>query len=176
MLSPRMIALAMLLGRKYGRPAAQALARSAQEWMADPANEEARERLVTQLRSWSTTLGGAAGRSAQALARQVERRKVTVAAWERDVMELRYELPELPDGPVREAALRAYESQVRAAVHLVGSAHRTERAREQVLAALRAEERMLAEERLPAHQRQQAIAAVQAAMAACGGAGVRRAD
>lgn len=168
-LTPRLVALGALLARRYGVVAVQALARSGQAWLADPANEATKAQLVAQLREWSLRAGGVAAQSAAALARQVERRNVSPAAWERDLMELRYELPALPRGRVRDAALRAYESQLRAGVHLIAHARRPERAREQVIAALRAEARMLRTEGIEPAERQRLLAAIDASVDACGG-------
>jgi len=168
-LTPRLIALGALLARRYGVVAVQALARSGQAWLADPANEATKAQLVAQLREWSAKAGGTAAQSAAVLARQVERRGVSPSAWERDLMELRYELPSMPHGRVREAALRAYESQLRAGVHLISHARRPERTREHVIAALRAEGRMLHTERIEPAERDRLLAAVDASVDACGG-------
>jgi hypothetical protein len=114
--------------------------------------------------------GVAAARAlAPRLARELERRRgVSVAAWERDLMRLRYEIADMAPGPVRERALAAYGRQARSGVHLIGSAARPDEARRQVLAALRAEARQLASERLSASERQAALAAVDEAREAAG--------
>jgi hypothetical protein len=96
---------------------------------------------------------------------------VTVAAWERDLMGLRYEMADMAPGPMREAAIAAYSSQARAGVYLIADAKRSEEARRQVVAALRAEQRMLRGDRLSSSERGQARAAVEEALAACGAAG-----
>lgn len=169
LLTSRLLWFGTLLARRYGAAAVQSFARSAQAWLADPANEEVKAQLVAQLRAWQTRATGVASQTAGALARQVERRRVSVSEWERDVMDLRYELPGLPDGAVRDAGLRAYENQVRGGVHLIAHARRPERAREHVVAALQAERRMLAGERLTAAERARLEAAVDAALEACRG-------
>jgi len=166
-LNARLIAFGLFLARRYGRQAVTALVRSANAWLSDPANEAKKQQLVATLREWSTRAGGRASRTAEALARQVERRKVSTAAWERDLMDLRHELPGMPRGEMRDAAVRAYESQLRAGVHLISHARRPERAREEVLAALRAEAAMLRRERLADDERERLLAAVDATAAAC---------
>lgn len=166
-LNARLVAFGLFLARRYGVKAATALARQANAWLADPANEAKKQQLVSTLRTWSATAGGAAARTGEALARQVERRKVSTAAWERDLMDLRHELPGIPHGDMRDAAVRAYESQLRAGVHLISHARTPERAREEVLAALRAEATMLRRERLTDDERARLLAAVDAASAAC---------
>lgn len=169
LVTSRLIWLGTLLARRYGVAAVQSLARTAQAWLADPANEQTKAQLVAQLRGWQVRATGVASQTAGALARQIERRRVSVSEWERDVMDLRYELPSLPDGGVREAGLRAYENQVRGGVHLIAHARRPERAREHVVAALEAERRMLATEGLRQDELARLQAAVQAALVACAG-------
>lgn len=166
-MGPRLVGLAALLARRQGAVAAQALMRRGSAWLADPANEEARQALVDQLRAGAEKAGGAAGRLGARLAREVERRRVSVAAWERDLMSLRYEIVDMAPGPVREAALDAYVAQVSAAVHLISGGADPGRARIEVARALQAEERMLAGERLSAGERRRASAAVAAAREAC---------
>jgi hypothetical protein len=166
-ISGRLLALAAFLARRYGVKAVSSLARSANAWLADPANEAAKQQLVAQLREWSRVASGGASRTAAALAWQVEKRKVSTGAWERDLMDLRYELPSLEHGPIRQGAVRAYESQLRAGVHLISGARSPERTREEVLAALRAEATMLRRERLTDDERARLLAATEAAIAAC---------
>ena len=167
-LSGRLLALGLLLARRYGVAAVAALARSANAWLADPANDAKRQELVGALRDWSRKAQGAAGRTAATLAQQVERRKVSTAAWERDLMDLRHDLPGIPHGPARDGALRYYESQLRGGVHLIAHARSPARAREEVLAALRAEGAMLHRERLTDEERERLLAAVGSAVVACG--------
>jgi hypothetical protein len=83
-------------------------------------------------------------------------------------MVLRYEIADMAPGPMRAGAIAAYSSQARAGVHLVGGAKRPEEARRQVVAALRAEQRMLRGDRLSFAERGEALAAVEEALAACG--------
>jgi hypothetical protein len=160
------MALVALLARKQGAAVARALMQHAQAWMADPANDATKRALVEQLRGLAERAGGAAGRLSARLATEVDRRRVSVAAWERDLMSLRYEIADMAPGPVRQAALDAYVAQASAAVHLIESPARPDQARD-VLRALEAEERMLASERLTAAERGRAIEAVAASRAAC---------
>ena len=99
----------------------------------------------------------------------MEKRRVSVAAWERDLMAMRYEVVDMAPGPVREAALDAYVAQATAGVHLVASAARPQQARVDVIRALDAEARMLRTERLSADERRRALDAVAAARAVCAG-------
>ena len=168
-MNARLLALAALLARKQGAAAAKALLRQGQAWMADPANDATRQALIEQLRSLAERTGGAIGRMSTRLAREVERRKVSVAAWERDLMSLRYEIADMAAGPMREAAIDAYVAQASAGVHLIASASKPDRARVEVLRALEAEERMLERERLSADDLRRALAAVASARAACAG-------
>ena len=170
-MNARLLALAALLARKQGAAAAKALLRQGQAWMADPANDATRQALIEQLRVLAERTGGAIGRMSTRLAREVERRKVSVGAWERDLMSLRYEIADMAPGPMREAAIDAYVAQVSAGVHLIGSASKPDRARIEVLRALEAEERMLGRERLSADELRRTLAAVAAAQAACAGRG-----
>lgn len=167
-MNARLVALAAILGRRYGRVAAEALLRSGRDWLADPANDATKQAYLDQLRAWAQRAGGIAGRMSARLAREVERRRVSVGAWERDLMTLRYEIADMAPGPMREAAIEAYASQARAGVHLVSGASRPAEARRQVLAALRAEASMLARERLSPDERRRALEAVADARAACG--------
>jgi len=162
----RLVALAAILGRRYGQVAAAALLRSGREWLADPANDETKQAYLRQLRAWAERAGGIAGRMSARLAREVERRRVSVGAWERDLMALRYEIADMAPGPMRDAALEAYASQARAGVHLVPGSSRPVDARRQVLAALRAEASMLSRERLSADERRRALEALADARAA----------
>lgn len=166
-MGPRLVTLAALLARRQGPAVAQALLRSGRAWMADPANEATKRALLSQLRSAASVAGGAAGALSARLAREVEKRKVSVAAWERDLMALRYEVADMAPGPVRDAALDAYGSQASAAIHLVTAARDTEKARTEVIAALDAEERMLRAERLSADEKRRAVLAVALSRQAC---------
>jgi len=162
----KLIALAAMVARKQGVAMAKMLLREAQAWMADPANDVAKRALVEQLRGIAEKAGGAAGRLSARLAREIDRRKVSVAAWERDLMSLRYEIADMAPGPIRDAALDAYVAQASAGVHLIDEPGRPEQVRD-VVRALEAEERMLASERLTRDERRRAMDAVAAARAAC---------
>ena len=100
----RLFALAALIARRLGPKVARALLLKAQAWLADPANEQTKQALLAQLRTIAEKAGGAAGRMSARLAREVEKRKVSPAAWERDLMGLRYEIADMAPGPVREAS------------------------------------------------------------------------
>jgi hypothetical protein len=167
---PRLLALAAVIARRQGPKVARLLLLKAQAWLADPANEQTKQALLAQLRTIAEKAGGAAGRMSARLAREIERRRVSVGAWERDLMGLRYEIADMAPGPMRAAALAAYASQARAGVHLIGDAGRPGEARRQVVAALRAEQRMLRGDRLSAAERAEALAAVEDALEACGAA------
>lgn len=167
-MGPRLIALAAIVARSQGPKVARLLLLKGQAWLADPANEPAKQALLAQLRGLAERAGGAAGRMSGRLAREVERRRVSPAAWERDLMGLRYEIADMAPGPMRAAAIAAYAAQARAGVHLIGTASRPEEARRQVVAALRAEQRMLRGDRLSTAERADALAAVEEALAACG--------
>ena len=165
-MNAKLIALAAMLARKQGAAMAKLLMQEAQAWMADPANEATKRALVEQLRGIAEKAGGAAGRLSARLAREVDRRKVSVAAWERDLMSLRYEIADMAPGPVRDAALDAYVAQASAGVHLIDDPGKPEKVRD-VVRALEAEERMLASERLTRDERHRATEAVAAARANC---------
>ena len=165
-MNAKLIALAAMLARKQGAAMAKTLMREAQAWMADPANDATKRALVEQLRGIAEKAGGAAGKLSARLAKEVDRRRVSVAAWERDLMSLRYEIADMAPGQIRDAALDAYLAQASAGVHLIDDPSRPEQARD-VLRALEAEERMLASERLTADERRRATDAVAAARTAC---------
>lgn len=166
-LSGRLLTFGVFLARRYGPVAVAAFVRNANAWLADPANDAKKRRLVATLGEWSTTASGTASRTATALARQVERRKVSTSAWERDLMDLRHQLTGMSPGGMRDAAVRAYESQLRGGVHLISHARKPARAREEVMAALRAEASMLRRERLSDDERASMLGAVDAAATAC---------
>lgn len=166
-MGPRLVSLAALLARRQGPVVAQALLRSGRAWLADPANEGTRQALLAQLRSAAEVAGGTASLLSARIAREVEKRGVSPAAWERDLMALRYEIADMAPGPVRAAALDAYAAQARAGVHLVTAARDREKARGEVLGALDAEARMLRGERLSAGEREAALAAVAESRRAC---------
>ena len=167
-MGPRLIALALLIAKRQGPAVAALLMRRAQAWLEDPANEvDPPGAASPTLRSSAEKAGGAAGRLSARVAREVERRRVSVGAWERDLMTLRYEIADMAPGPVRVAALNAYCAQARAGVHLIANARREDEARRGVEGALVAEQRMLRRERLTDDERDQALAAVADALHAC---------
>ena len=168
-MGPRLVSLAALLARRQGSEAAQSLLRSGRAWMADPANDATKQALLVQLRDYGERAGGMVATMSAKIARDVERRKVSVAAWERDLMAMRYEVVDLAPGPVREAALDAYVAQATAGVHLIATASKPNQARVDVVRALDAEARMLRGERLGADERARALEAVESARAACAG-------
>jgi len=168
-MGPRLVSLAALLARRQGAAAAQALLQNGRAWMADPANDATKQALLVQLRGYAEVAGGTIGQVSAKLARDVEKRRVSVSAWERDLMAMRYEVVDMAPGPVREAALDAYVAQASAGVHLIASASKPQQARVGVIRALDAETRMLRTERLSADERRRAMDAVAAARATCAG-------
>jgi len=162
-----LLQLTLVIGRRLGPAAAAALLGAARAWLADPANEHQRQRLIATLRDLSIRAGGQAGRMAQAAARQVESRRRSLAAWEREMMALRHEVVEHPSGPVRAAALEAYLLQISAGPRLVAEAHRPADARRAVLRALDDETRSMAADPLGPEERRRALEAVEDARAGC---------
>jgi hypothetical protein len=159
-MNARLLALAAMLARRQGAAVAKLLLQQAQAWMADPANDATKRALVIQLQGLAVRAGGAAGMLSARLAREVDRRRVSVAAWERDLMSLRYEIADMAPGDIRDAAIDAYVAQASAGVHLIDDPGKPEQARD-VIRALEAEERMLRGER------RRCVDAVAAARAAC---------
>ena len=168
-MGPRLVSLAAVLAKRQGAAAAQSLLQSGRAWMADPANESSKQALLVQLRQYAERAGGTVGELSAKLYRDVEKRRVSVASWERDLMAMRYEVVDMAPGPVREAALAAYVAQASAGVHLINGASKPNEARVGVIRALDAEERMLRGERLSADEKGRALQAVAAARAACAG-------
>lgn len=166
-MSSALVRLAVMLTRRHGRTAVAMLVVTGRAWLADPNNDRKRAALVAQLRVWSAKTGDKAARTAGRLAGQIERRRMTVGAWERELMNLRYEIVELPPGEVREAALDAYAIHASAAGRLVAGAARPSTARRKALAALQAEEAMLKGDTLSDLERRRAIEAVERARVAC---------
>jgi hypothetical protein len=166
---PRLVSLAALLARRQGAAAAQSLLQSGRAWMADPANDATKQALLVKLRDYAEHAGGTVGQVSSKLARDVEKRRVSVAAWERDLMAMRYEVVDMAPGPVREAALDAYVAQATAGVHLIASASKKQEARVGVIRALDAEAKMVRTERLSADERGRALDALAAARAVCAG-------
>ena len=113
-MGPRLVGLAAILARRQGAAAAQTLLRKGGVWMADPSNDAARQALVEQLRVGAGQAGGHRGPLSARLAKEIDKRRVSVGAWERDLMSLRYEVADMAPGPVRDAALGAYAAQVSA--------------------------------------------------------------
>lgn len=167
MLQRSLFRLALVIGRRLGPAAAAALLGAARAWLADPANEHHRQRLVAMLRDLSVRAGGRAGRMAQAAAGQVESRRRSLVAWERETMALRHDVTEHPTGPVRAAALDAYLQQVAAGPRLVAEAARPADARRAVLRALDEEARSIAGDPLGPDERRRALEAVEDARAGC---------
>jgi hypothetical protein len=165
--SSALFRLVATLARRHGRTAVAMLVVTGRAWLADPNNDRKRAALVAQLRIWSAKTGEGAARTAGRLAGQIERRRMTIGAWERELMNLRYEIVELPPGAVREAALDAYAIHAAAAGRLVAGATRPSTARRKALAALHAEEAMLRGDPLSDLERTRAIEAVERARVAC---------
>jgi len=159
--------LALVVGRRLGPAAAAALLGAARAWLADPANEHHRQRLLALLRDTSIRAGGRAGRMAQSVGRQVESRRRSLVAWEREMMSLRHEVTEHPTGPVRAAALEAYLVQIAAGPPLVTEAARPADARRAVLRALEEEARSVAADPLGPDERRRALEALEDARAGC---------
>lgn len=167
MLQKTLFRLALVIGRRLGPAAAAALLGAARAWLADPANEHHRRRLVAMLRDLSLRAGGHAGRMAQAAAGQVESRRRSHAAWEREMMALRHEVTDHPTGPVRAAAMEAYLEQVAGGPRLVAESARPADARRAVLRALDEEARSIGADPLGPDERRRALEAVDAARAGC---------
>jgi hypothetical protein len=165
--SAALFRLAVMLTRRHGRAAVAMLVLTGRAWLADPNNDRKRAALVAQLRVWSAKTGDAAARTAGRLAGQIERRRMSIGSWERELMTLRYEVLDLPPGEVREAALDAYAIQAAAAGRLVAGATRPSTARRKALAALNAEEAMLRGDALSDLERARALEAVERARVAC---------
>ena len=166
-MSLRLLRLIVWLMRRHGKAAVAVLALSARAWLEDPSNEGKRRALVGNLRDWSRRAGGSAGRSAAKLAQQIERRRATIGAWERELLGLRYEIADLAHGAARDAALEAYAAHAAAGAHLVEVASRPAKARRRVLAALASEAALLPGDGLTAVERERALEAIERAQVAC---------
>jgi hypothetical protein len=151
-----LVSMVAMVARRYGPRAAMALLRAGQRWLADPANEPARQALLVRLRG-VTQGGGGAGRLAAGLVRQIEARRSAVGPWERTMMELRYEAAELPSGPDRAAVVDAYVAQIGLAAQVADGGDAPQR---QVLMALDNEERAIRSEALGPDERRRALDAV----------------
>ena len=144
------------------------LALSIKGWLSDRSDDDARVKLVRQLRSWAGRTGGRGGRAADRLARDVARWQPRPGAWERELVALRREREELPGGPVRSAAVNAYLAQLAGAEGLVARAREPGRARRRTLRFLASEQEALAHEaRLSTVEERHIIAALESARAAC---------
>lgn len=165
-MGPRLLGLAALLARRYGPWAVTRLARAAQAWLGDPANARTRDELVRQLRSWAARASGSAAAAAGRLADEVGRRRLTVGAWERELIARRMELGAAATAPEREAALVAYAEEAEAATAILSEMPRRDSLR-RIEEALAAERGMLATERLTESDRARALRALDRALAAC---------
>lgn len=162
-----LLSIVSLVARRYGPRAATALLRAGRTWLADPANEPAKQALLARLRQL-TVGGGGAGRLAANLARQLEARRGGVGPWERTMMDLRYEAAELPTGPDRAAVVEAYVAQIAMAAQVMASAG-GDGTRRQVLRALEDEERAVRREALGPDERRRALEAMEQARRDLGG-------
>jgi hypothetical protein len=166
-LNAALLKLVIVVARRLGPAAAAALLAAGRSWLADPANEDKKQQLVAQLRGVSVAVGGAAGRSAGAFARQLERRRRSVRAWRRETAALRAEIGTHPTGEVRAAALDAYLVQLAAAPLLLVGRPKPSEVRRRVLAALDEEARALPSEPLGPDERRRVSEAMDRARADC---------
>jgi len=162
-----LVRLVTWLMRRHGKVAVAVLAMSARAWLEDPSNDHKRKAVVSNLREWSKKAGEGAGRSAEKLARQIERRRVNVGSWERELLSLRYEIVDLPAGAARDAALDAYSAHAAAGARIVEVAARPAKARRRVLAALASETALLPGDDLNDVERERALEAIERAQVAC---------
>jgi hypothetical protein len=163
--------LAAVLARKYGPWAVARLARAGQAWIAQPENAARRDELVTQLRAWADRASGAAAATAARLADDVgTKRRLSVAAWERDLIARRMDLDSAGTAAQREAALVAYAEEAEAAVAILDEAPREQKLME-IEESFLAERGMLRSSRLPDDVRDRAVRAVERSLAACRRAG-----
>lgn len=166
-MGPRIAGLAATIARKYGPWAAAKLARAGQAWIADPENLARRDELVAQLRAWSEKASGTAAATASRLADDVgAKRRLSVAAWERDLMEKRMDLERASSPPRREAALVAYAEEAEAAVSILDEAPREQKMIE-IEETFVAERGMLRSSGLSPDDKARALRAVDRALAAC---------
>jgi hypothetical protein len=164
---PRIVGLAAVLGRKYGPWAVARLARAGQAWIAQPENAERRDELVAQLRSWAERASGAAATTAARLADDVgTKRRLSVAAWERDLIARRMELEAAGSAPSREAALVAYAEEAEASVSILDEAPREQKL-EEIEETFVAERGMLRSSGLVPADRDRALRAIERSLAAC---------
>jgi len=102
-----LVRLVRRVAAQLGADAADALARAARAWLADPANAAARARLVTALAEISRRAGGLTAAMATTAAAGVRRYRRSVGSWERELTAARDAIPRHPSGPGRAAALEA---------------------------------------------------------------------
>jgi len=164
---PRLAGLAAVLARRYGPWAVARLARAGQAWLSAPGNASRRDDLVAQLRAWAARASGSAGATAGRLADEIStRRRLSVAAWERDLIVRRMDLEAARSPSMREAALVAYAEEAEAAAVILAEAPRDETLRE-IEKTLAAERGMLRSARIPKDDRGRALRAVERALVAC---------
>jgi hypothetical protein len=164
---PRIVGLAAVLARKYGPWAVARLARAGQAWLADPSNQARRDDLVAQLRTWAARASGTAAQTAARLADDLgTARRVSTAAWERDVIARRMDIETATSAPAREAALVAYAEEAEAAAAILSEAPR-ERKLAEITETFAAERGMLLSSAIAADVRDRALRALQRAEAAC---------
>ncbi len=150
-----------------GPEAADALARTARTWLADPANTAARDRLATALTEISRRAGGTTAALAGSAAGVVARYRTGTGAWERALMSARYAIPQLPSGEARAAALETYLAMTEAGPGVIFAARDRARARREVVTALDLEARMLRTEALGPRERALALDINARSRAAC---------
>lgn len=160
-----------MLARKYGPWAVARLARAGQAWIAQPENAARRDELVAQLRAWADRASGAAAATAARLADDVgTKRRLSVAAWERELIARRMELEAAASAAQREAALVIYAEEAEAAVAILDEAPREQKLIE-IAETFAAERGMLRSSRLPHDVRDRATRALERSLAACRRAG-----
>lgn len=124
--------------------------------MADPANDDARARLLASLRGVGDRLGGGARRLAAMAARQVERRAAGSGMWERELMRVRHHIGDLPSGPERAAMLDVYGEMVARAPQ-IAQANASVGDRARIRAALENEGRAVMHDPLGPAEREQMV-------------------
>ncbi len=100
-------------------------------------------------------------------ARVVEHLTKGTGTWERELMQARYAIPQLPSGPRRAAALDTYIAWTLSAEEVIRGADDVPRATREVLRALTCERRLLATEALGQRERTQALDANAHAWTVC---------
>ena len=150
-----------------GPETADALLRIARAWSADPANRDARDRLIALLIDVSRRTGGMTPALAASAARVLTQYRRGVARWERELMSARYAIPQLPSGEARAAALETYLALTEAAPEIIGQARNPDTARRTVATALMLDARMLRGEALGPRERTLALETNQRIRALC---------